>query len=69
MGIYKNIRRECDRRRISVLGLETELGLSRSSICKWDKNTPSVDKVAAVASRLGVPIEALLQEQQDDKGE
>lgn len=42
--------------------LEMEAGLTRNSIYKWASNTPSVDKVAAVAKVLGVTIDELMKE-------
>ena len=43
--------------------LEMEAGLTRNSIYKWASNTPSVDKVAAVAKVLGVTIDELMKEE------
>ena len=43
--------------------LEMEAGLTRNSIYKWAFNTPSVDKVAAVAKVLGVTIDELMKEE------
>ena len=43
--------------------LEMEAGLTRNSIYTWASNTPSVDKVAAVAKVLGVTIDELMKEE------
>lgn len=61
MSIYKNVQKACKENGISVHALEQELGFARSSICKWDRNTPGVDKILAVANRLNKPIEYFLE--------
>ena len=43
--IYSNIKKLCFKKKISVSKLESDLNIPRSSICKWDKTTPSVLKV------------------------
>lgn len=60
MSIYKNIKNVCLEKGISVHALEVMLEFPRSSICKWDKNTPGVDKVKAVAEALGKRVEDLV---------
>lgn len=62
MSIYENVKQACTEKGISILGLEGELNFPRSSICKWDKNTPGVDKVKAVADFFEKPIEYFLKE-------
>ena len=59
-SIYEKVRTACSEAGISVYALEKELKFPRSSICKWSKNTPGVDKMKAVAERLGKPIEYFL---------
>ena len=49
MSIYKNVKNACSEAGITITALEAKLGFPRSSICKWDVNTPGVDKVKAVA--------------------
>lgn len=66
MSIYENIKTACKKSEISISALENRLGFSRSSICKWDTNTPGVDKVKAVADILGVTVDDLLTDAQDD---
>ena len=61
MSIYKNVKRVCSEAGITVIALETKLGFPRSSICKWDTNTPGVDRVKAVADELKKPIEYFLE--------
>lgn len=66
MSIYRNIQKASRDAGKTIIGIERELGFSRGSICKWDTNTPSVDKVDAVAKLLSVTIETLLR---DDDGQ
>ena len=61
MSIYENVKTACSEADISVHALEKELKFPRSSICKWDKNTPGIDKVKAVADYLNKPIEYFLE--------
>ena len=61
MSIYDNVKSACKENGISVLELETKLGFARSSIYKWNKNTPGIDKVKAVAEELKKPIEYFLE--------
>lgn len=61
MSLYENIKKACADSSISILALEKELNFPRSSICKWDKNTPGIDKVKAVADYFGVSIDYFLE--------
>ena len=61
MSIYENIKKECSKRGISVFALEKALGFSRSSIYKWDVNTPGIDKVKKVADSLECTVDKLLK--------
>ena len=67
MSIYRNIQKASKDAGKTIIGIERELGFSRGSICKWDTNTPRVDKVDAVAKLLSVTIETLLRD--DDEQE
>lgn len=60
MNMYERIKKECNKKKISVSSLEAELGFPRSSICKWDKNIPSILKVMQVADRLGITVDELV---------
>ena len=67
MNLYCNIQMKCLKAGISVNRLESELGFPRGSICKWDRNIPSIAKVKAVADRLEVTIDELLKGVEFDK--
>ena len=49
MSIYEKVKSACAESKISIYALEVELGFPRSSICKWNKSVPGVDKISAVA--------------------
>ena len=44
MGLYENIRDIAKTKGFSINRLEQELGFARSSINKFNKNTPSIEK-------------------------
>ena len=60
MSIYQNVKTACLESNITVNALEKELNFPRSSICKWDLNSPGIDKVKAVADYFQKPIEYFL---------
>lgn len=60
MSLIDKIKDLCASREITLVGLERELGFSRGSIFKWDKNFPSIDKVTKVAEYFDVSIDYLL---------
>ena len=62
MNIYAKIQKLCKGKNKTIMGLEEELGFPRGSICKWDKNIPSVKKVKAVADALSTTVDELLRE-------
>ena len=62
LAIYKKVKEACLEKGISVLSLEEQLEFPRSSICKWDKNIPAVNRVKAVAKALDKPMEYFLEE-------
>lgn len=60
MGLYENIRDIAKAKGYSVNKLEQELGFARSSINKFNKNTPSADKLQQIADLLGVSLDYLM---------
>ena len=65
MAIYSNVKAVCKSKGISVMKLETELGFARSSIYKWNKPQPGIEKIKKVADYLGVSMEYLLSDQKE----
>jgi transcriptional regulator with XRE-family HTH domain len=63
----ENIQKLCDERDVTIAQLERDLNFGRGSIYKWNKNSPSIDKVQKVAEYFGVSTDFLLYG--FDKGE
>lgn len=60
MGLYENIRNVAKTKGISINRLEKELGFARSSINKFNKNTPSAEKLQQIADYLDVTVDHLM---------
>lgn len=54
--IYEKIKALCKERGVAVTGLEKELGISRGSLCKIDKNKPSAEKIQKIADYFSVDV-------------
>ena len=61
------IRRLCKEQGKSLFSLEQECGFGNGTVNKWDKNSPSVAKVLAVADALDVPLSYLIGEDTEKK--
>ena len=60
MRLYEQIRDIAKSKGYSVNKLEKELGFARSSINKFNKNKPSVEKLQQIADLLEVSLDYLL---------
>lgn len=58
--MVERIKELCKKRGTNLFRLESELGLANGTIKRWDKNTPSADRLMLVASYFGVSVEYLL---------
>lgn len=58
--LIDNIRSLCKKNKVSLSKLETDLYLSPGLISRWNKNTPSLDKIADIADYFGVTIDELV---------
>lgn len=58
--LYEKIKKLADDRGVSINQIESDLGFSRGSIYKWDKNVPSVFKIKQVADYFGITIDLLI---------
>ena len=67
MGLYETIRDTAKSKGYSVNRLEQELGFARSSINKFNKNKPSVDKLQKIAELLDVSVDYLMTSTEDKK--
>ena len=59
--MLEKIKALCKERNLSLRGLEDAAKIARNTICRWDENIPSVDKVRRVADVLGVPMDELVE--------
>lgn len=59
MGLYEQIKEVASTKGYSVNRLEKELGFPRSSISKFNKNKPSIEKIQQIADFLQVPLDYL----------
>ena len=58
--IYDRIKEACKEKGISVSYVEKEAGLGNGSISKWNKSSPSVENLQAVARILKINIDKLI---------
>ena len=56
----ENIQLLCKQKGIAISQLERELGFGRGAIYKWDKNSPSIDKVQKVADYFKVSVDRVI---------
>lgn len=63
--LYQNIKSIADSKKISIRKIEIDTGIVLGSIYHWDEIKPSVDKVAKVAKHLGVTVEELIKESEE----
>lgn len=59
--IYSRIKEICTKNKISIRSLEIEAGLSNGTVSKWNRVSPTVNKLISVAKILNVEIEELLK--------
>ena len=57
--LYEKIKQLCKEKGVTITGTERELGFSRGSLCKIDKNKPSSEKLQKIADYFGVQLEYL----------
>lgn len=61
--IYETIKALCKSKGITVSKAEADMGYSRSTLCKIDKNKPSIEKLKKIADYFGVSVEYLTAEE------
>ena len=59
-GLYTNVQRICQERKISVAELERAAGLGNGVVRKWNAASPTLRTVIAVAHYLGVTLDELI---------
>jgi transcriptional regulator with XRE-family HTH domain len=60
--LTKTIKAIAAKRNESIPEVERGANIGRNTIYKWDKSSPSVEKIKAVADYLGVTVDELLKE-------
>lgn len=60
MELLNRLRDLCKERGITIAQVERGAGLTLTTIAKWNRITPGIDKVASVADYLGISIDELL---------
>ena len=60
MGLYERIKEVASEKGYSINKLEKELGFPRSSIGKYNKNKPSMDKIKQIADFLDVTTDLII---------
>lgn len=65
MGLYERIKDVAKSKGYSINKLEQELGFARSSINKFNKNKPSIDKLQRIANLLDVTVDYLTAENEE----
>lgn len=53
----------CHEKGVSIAKLEKECGLGNGVVGRWDKSSPAVHNLKAVADYLGKPIEYFLEDE------
>lgn len=66
MALHENVQALCEKAGITVSSLERELGYVRGTIARWDKHSPSVERVKEVADALCVTVDALMRGKSDE---
>lgn len=58
--LYDKIKEVCKEKGLSVAFVEKEAKLSNGTISKWNKSSPTVDNLQAVAKVLKVKVDKLI---------
>jgi transcriptional regulator with XRE-family HTH domain len=58
--MLSRIKTLCEENDMSLTSLERELGFGKSTIRKWDKNAPSIDKVLLIADYFDVSMDYII---------
>ena len=61
MKLVDKVKEACARRGVTVTEVEKAAGLPDNAIYKWDKHSPSIDRVKRVADVLQVTVDQLIE--------
>lgn len=65
MGLYEQVKEVAKSKGYSINRLEKELGFARSSISKFNKNVPSMEKIKQIADFLDVSVSDMIGDSDD----
>ena len=65
--ILRNIKKEAEKKGISIGEIEKKAGLSNGAIFKWRNSSPTVEKLKAVANVLGITVDDLIREDRSEE--
>lgn len=60
MGLYEQVKEIAKSKGYSINRLEKELGFARSSISKFNRNVPSMEKIKKIADFLNVSVSDII---------
>ena len=63
--ILKRIKEKCKEQGLTISGLEKEAGIGNGTISRWNKSSPTVDSLQAVAKVLKCTVEDLLHDKSE----
>jgi len=64
--LLENVRTLCEKHGTNFHQLEKAVGFGNGTVSKWAVQTPSVERVKAVADYFGVTVDDLLKEDEND---
>ena len=60
--IFDNVKRLCEKNKISISKLENECGLGNATIKGWKNSSPTVESIKKVADYFNVTVDELIAE-------
>lgn len=66
MDLRDRIKELANKRGLSIPNLEVALGFGNGTIVRWNKSTPTADKLSKVADYLNVSVDYLLGRENND---
>lgn len=69
MLIYDKLKEVCKEKGVSITSVEKKAGLGNGAITKWNKSSPTLNNLQAVADVLHVKVDVLLEAEEKEGGE
>lgn len=66
MLIYDKIKEVCKEKWVSITSVEKKAGLGNGAVTKWNKSSPTLNNIQAVADVLHVEVSELLTERKQE---